>query len=246
VLDDNEREQDQRNQQQDEMSHGQKNNEDELGSLVSSDTVKINRALFNTTMITVDQVQLNTGKGTLSHSQQQQLHQHDNITWREGLLRLRTMFPGAGNFSGFGVGIEAPQDTALFQRLLNMREDLKKIENVQQLRYQQHFLESQRMKESQAKRDELANSVTTPTGKRISSFNPNSLRKSRRKESPGLPEGSTPLSDKGEGANENELGDTGSLAFSEDNSLHLSRPLGVNVYAGNLKKTLHSSSKDKR
>jgi hypothetical protein len=244
VLEEHDREQEQRERLLDEMES--QKNEDMIGdngSLVSSDTQKISRALFNTTMITVDQVQPNTGKtvGILSQTQQQLQQQNEQITWREGLLRLRTMFPGAGNFSGFGVGIEAPQDTALFQRLLDMREDLKKIENVQQLRYQQHFLDSQRLKESQTKREELINSVTTPTGKRISSFNPNSLKKNRRKES--TTEGMS-FSEKEE-PTETDLGE-GSLAFSEDNnSLHLSRPLGVNVYAGNLKKTLRPSSKDK-
>lgn len=67
---------------------------------------------------------------------------HGGMSWREALLTLRTMFPGAGNFSGFGVGLENPQDTALFTRLLRMRGELRKIEDYQQQRYQARFMRS--------------------------------------------------------------------------------------------------------
>jgi hypothetical protein len=67
---------------------------------------------------------------------------HGGMSWREALLTLRTMFPGAGNFSGFGVGLENPHDTALFTRLLRMRGELRKIEDYQQQRYQARFLKS--------------------------------------------------------------------------------------------------------
>jgi hypothetical protein len=70
---------------------------------------------------------------------------HGGISWREALLQLRTMFPGAGNFSGFGVGIELEHDTHLFQRLLKMRTDLQKVEDLQANRYQRNFMSAQNL-----------------------------------------------------------------------------------------------------
>lgn len=70
---------------------------------------------------------------------------HGGISWREALLQLRTMFPGAGNFSGFGVGIELEHDTHLFQRLLKMRKDLQKVEDLQSNRYQRNFMSAQNL-----------------------------------------------------------------------------------------------------
>jgi hypothetical protein len=197
--------------------------DDEVASTGTTDTEKIERALKTTKMITIDMHQ--PGKDGASPADSLP---KDPITWREGLLRLRTMFPGAGNFSGFGVGIEAPQDTALFQRLLGMREDLKKIENVQQWRYQQHFLEAQRLKEQKARQEEESKTITTPSGKKVAAFKP---RGSPTKKG-------NPLSDSA------SVGDMDSNAEeADDQSLHLSRPVGVNIYAGNLKKSLKSKDK---
>lgn len=66
---------------------------------------------------------------------------HGGVSWREALLKLRTMFPGAGNFSGFGVAIEEDTDSAFFQRLLQMRKDLQKVEAIQTERFQHNMLE---------------------------------------------------------------------------------------------------------
>lgn len=198
--------------------------DDEIASTGTTDTEKIDRALKSTKMITVNLHQPNGKTDAIK----------DPITWREGLLRLRTMFPGAGNFSGFGVGIEAPQDTALFQRLLSMREDLKKIENVQQWRYQQHFLEAQRLKEMKAKKEEESNTITTPSGKKIAAFKP---RGSPTKRGSGTP--NPLLSDSASvGDLDSNLGDE-----ADDQSIHLTRPAGVNIYAGNLKKSLRGKDK---
>lgn len=75
---------------------------------------------------------------------------HGGVSWREALLKLRTMFPGAGNFSGFGVAIEEDTDTAFFQRLLQMRKDLQKVENVQTQRFQRNMLQQMAASEQDA------------------------------------------------------------------------------------------------
>lgn len=111
------------------------------------------------------------GDGTtnpLQHAIQQALitvdeRMHGGMSWREALLTLRTMFPGAGNFSGFGVGLENPHDTALFTRLLRMRGELRKIEDYQQQRYQARFLKSMGLPASRA-----ANGLASTGGKMFS------------------------------------------------------------------------------
>jgi len=91
---------------------------------------------------------------------------HGGMSWREALLTLRTMFPGAGNFSGFGVGLENPHDTALFTRLLRMRGELRKIEDYQQQRYQARFLRSMGLPRQRTGRG--AGSLTTTGNKMFS------------------------------------------------------------------------------
>ena len=44
-------------------------------------------------------------------------------TWREALLYLRTMYPGAGNYSGVGLELD-DAETAMFWRIADMREML--------------------------------------------------------------------------------------------------------------------------
>jgi hypothetical protein len=229
--------------------------EDDNNSLVTdTDTAKIQRAIMNTTMISVDQVQSlkqlgSTATGTLNTTMKAPTT--DAATWREGLLRLRTMFPGAGNFSGFGVGIEAPEDTALFQRLLNMKEDLRKIENVQTLRYQQRFYEGQKLEQQRLAEIQKNATVTTPSGKKIKAFKP-SFSASPPKSRGGGGGG------RGRTGGDNDsitLGEESSLftvssldgggGGGDNDSLHLSRPLGTNIYAGNLKKVLSDGRKNK-
>ncbi len=220
--------------------------EEDAQSIVSTDTEKIAKAVMNTTMITVDQLHLNKSTlpltdNTLGTTLLLKKSQPDAITWREGLLRLRTMFPGAGNFSGFGVGIEAPEDTALFQRLLKMREDLKKIENVQTLRYQRQFYESQRLLEQQLQQRNSP-TVTTPSGKKVKAFKasgspirgggtPSRRSVVRSSADVGMMDGDESLA-----------GMSLTSSVETDHSLHLSRPLGTNVYAGNLKKLLNENN----
>ena len=133
---------------------------------------------------------------------------HGGVSWREALLRLRTMFPGAGNFSGFGLGNDSAQDVALFNRLLKMREDLRKVEEIQTIRFQRNFLESQKVSSPKKKGGALKNyhglhnSVAT-TMNRI---------------------------DSSQSLTYTDDGSSASTAGTE------TRPLGTNIYAGNLKK----------
>jgi hypothetical protein len=224
--------------------------EDDNHSLATdSDTAKIKRAIMNTTMISVDQVQSLKELGvTGTLNATMKAPTTDAATWREGLLRLRTMFPGAGNFSGFGVGIEAPEDTALFQRLLNMKEDLRKIENVQTLRYQRRFYEGQKMEQQRLAETQKNATVTTPSGKKIKAFKP-SFSASPPKSRGGGRTGTGGDNDSVTIGEESSMFTVSSLdeggGGGDNSSLDLSRPLGTNIYAGNLKKVLSDGRKHK-
>ena len=47
-------------------------------------------------------------------------------SWRNALLHLRTMFPGAGNYSGVGVELDAAE-SGLYRRIVDMRETLNDV-----------------------------------------------------------------------------------------------------------------------
>ena len=47
-------------------------------------------------------------------------------SWRNALLHLRTMFPGAGNYSGVGVELDAAE-SALYSRIVDMRNTLNDV-----------------------------------------------------------------------------------------------------------------------
>lgn len=130
---------------------------------------------------------------------------HGGVSWREALMRLRTMFPAAGNFSGFGMGNDSAHDMALFNRLLKMREDLKKVEDIQTLRFQRNFLKSQQISSPKKKGGSLKKFHVNNTS--ISSID--------------------------------RMNSAASLAYTDDGSIEEepeTRPLGTNIYAGNLKK----------
>jgi hypothetical protein len=61
--------------------------------------------------------------GLTGTSQQQQQRMLGEQSWREALLYLRTMFPGAGNYSGVGLELD-DAETAMFWRIADMRDML--------------------------------------------------------------------------------------------------------------------------
>ena len=64
-----------------------------------------------------------TGTGVLQLQLPRQQRMLGEQTWREALLYLRTMFPGAGNYSGVGLELD-DAETAMFWRIADMRDML--------------------------------------------------------------------------------------------------------------------------
>lgn len=64
-----------------------------------------------------------TGTGVSQLQLPRQQRMLGEQTWREALLYLRTMFPGAGNYSGVGLELD-DAETAMFWRIADMRDML--------------------------------------------------------------------------------------------------------------------------
>eukprot|EP00981_Chlorochromonas_danica_P007758 scaffold1881_cov181-Ochromonas_danica.AAC.13 len=71
-------------------------------------------------------------------------------TWQEALLTLRAMFPGAGNFSGLGRPLTPEKDVLFAQRIIQMQEDIRRIETQSTVRHQRRFIREQLMEELQS------------------------------------------------------------------------------------------------
>ena len=71
--------------------------------------------------------------------------------WRAALLTLRTMYPGAGNYSGVGVELDA-SESQLYQRIVNMRETLGHVVHRQASKFEQKM---QRSRNQAAYREKL-------------------------------------------------------------------------------------------
>lgn len=56
-------------------------------------------------------------------------------TWRSTLMSLKTMFPGAGNYSGIGVPLESETKTRLYTRILDMRSSMESVIKIQERKY---------------------------------------------------------------------------------------------------------------
>lgn len=136
---------------------------------------------------------------------------HGGVSWREALLKLRTMFPGAGNFSGFGVAIEDTTDTAFFQRLLKMRKELQKVEDIQTHRFQRNMLDQMAAAEQDALYAATRKQGSSPAKKSFAEW-----RAERTADQ-----------------NRSELAEQQAYYDSKR-----SKPLGTDIYASNLKKLL--------
>lgn len=136
---------------------------------------------------------------------------HGGVSWREALLKLRTMFPGAGNFSGFGVAIEDTTDTAFFQRLLKMRKELQKVEDIQTHRFQRNMLDQMAAAEQDALYAATHKQGSSPAKKSFAEW-----RAERTADQ-----------------NRSELAEQQAYYDSKR-----SKPLGTDIYASNLKKLL--------
>lgn len=62
-------------------------------------------------------------------------------TWRESLLKLRTLYPGGGNYSGVGMDTDTVDDLGMFERILQMRDDLNKAVERQVIKHQNVMLQ---------------------------------------------------------------------------------------------------------
>lgn len=140
---------------------------------------------------------------------------HGGLSWREALLKLRTMFPGAGNFSGFGVAIEETQETAFFQRLLKSRTELQRVEDIQTRRYQHNMLAEMMYQQQQQ-----------------SLLNPPSALGAKKSFAEW----------RAEKAAAAEKADKADKAEAEAHYAAKSRPLGTDIYASNLKKLLEQDA----
>lgn len=164
---------------------------------------------------------------------------HGGVSWKEALLRLRTMFPSAGNFSGFGLGVDTPQDAALFRRLLHMREELKKVEDIQTHRYQRQFLERQRERE----REQEAMSAKKKSRKGGALKNLFSIQHATTlsQEDAAQADPSLLIGAEGDGV----IGEgAGPIGTWDEGDSRPYTPLGLNIYAGNLSKLREQSQED--